>query len=150
SEVAPGFLPFVSATPNVCSAVLLDPTFGLCSEALGESAPLVLDDGTPLGTSFTSVPSGYRGPSLDGGAALVKLAGQYNLNPAAASATLVQALKTDSIGLNIRQNIGARVDVFLDMYGDRSSNSSKLAAAAFVPILADSPSNPFQQDIVVS
>jgi len=51
-------------TPNIRSSI--------------SSQLLVLKNGTPLNSTFTSIPIGYAGVATDGGAALVSRAGIYN------------------------------------------------------------------------
>jgi iron complex outermembrane receptor protein len=115
---------------------------------------LVLDNGTPLGSNKTFVPVGYAGVGSDGGAALVRNAGTYNLDfsddTSGKRAYLASNPKTVSANVNIRRRITSWLDAFVD--GTFASNSGHLLSyyqfLSFIP--GDAPSNPFQQDITVS
>lgn len=126
-----------------------------------DGSNLVLDDGTALGAAFTSVPQGYAGVGSDGGAALAARAGQYDW-------ALSDTSSSDSRGSGGRQALNAPEEVKFGMMSVRHEFSDDLQGffdvslsrrlrtfwsenngANFV-IPADSPNNPFQQDISVT
>ncbi|MGL6162171.1 TonB-dependent receptor [Microbulbifer sp.] len=134
----------LGATPNVQAA--FDPFSGGIPD-------LVLDDGTPLGSSITFVPEGYNGG--DGGHALVANAGQFNLELAddlkGLQRSLVNTAETSSANVTLRHEFSDRFNAYLDMTMYR--NESRGAVSA-IPnerlLLSDAPNNPFQQDINVT
>jgi iron complex outermembrane receptor protein len=137
--------PPLGATPNILSA---------------DGSNLVLNNGTALNSPITYVPVGYSGTS-DGGAALVANAGKYNLGLANSAqvisgsrSSLVQTPQLESMTTTLRRQFSPSVQVFLE--ASVSSNSADvtqgLAVANSSPFLlpAGSPTNPFQQAILVS
>ncbi len=122
-------------------------------------APLVLKDGTELGSSITFVPDGYAGAASDGGAALVANAGQFNLDlpddygSLGGLRTLSGGPTTQYYSLNVQREFTER----LSIYSDVSYRSNELVAYTnpdgfpSVTVLPESsPTNPFAQPILVS
>lgn len=140
----PSGLPPLSSRPNIASA---------------DGADLVLDDGTPLGAAFTSVPQGYQGVQSDNGRALLQRAGQYDWdlsNTAAASRVSGgrQELYTQPASRSGSLSIQHRHDDSLQLFADLSASrvTKKFQTGLDVSYLlpADSPFNPFLQDIQVA
>ena len=138
-------VPLGGATPNIRSA---------------NGAPLVLRDGTPIGSAITYIPVGYSGTASDGGRALIANAGSYNfdLAPSAVSATdgsrfsLSKGPRQYSVMGTIRHAFTPNVSAFVDAAFSQSSTRANYASAgssAFT-INALAPNNPFQQAIIVS
>lgn len=123
--------------------------------------PLVLDDGTPLGASFTSVPQGYQGVGSDGGAALASRAGVYNWD-------LADAPSADSRGSGGRQSLNGPEQAKFGMASLRHEFSESLQGfldlsasdrervfftegnGVNFTIPADAANNPFMQPISVT
>lgn len=141
----PGYLPNVfrpAALPNLLSL---------------SGANLVLDDGTPLGASFTHVPAGYRGASSDGGAALVGNAGTWNTDPSpdgswSGGAGTIQGSipRVESLGASVRHAFSERLDAFLDISRNQTHSWGNSGSYFYAVLPADDLRNPFQQDIAVS
>lgn len=119
---------------------------------------LVLDPalgGTPLGSSFTSVPIGYAGPQSDNGAGLVSNAGRYNLDLSndvrGRFATLLNNPRVRSASFNIRRSFGAGLDIFADFFVNDNLARSRSAptGVGVISLPAAAPNNPFQQGILV-
>lgn len=117
---------------------------------------LVLDDGTQLGAIKTYVPIGYAGLGSDGGAALVANAGGMNLDltndSRGSQATLLAQPRLRSANVNVRQEIGSTLEAFADFSISENRARGRLAGnlPGLVVLSADSPGNPFQQNILVS
>jgi len=133
----------ISASINIVSlsgAVLtLDPRYG----------------GASLGAISTFVGADYRGIASDGGAQLLAHAGQTDtsLSPDAAGArhSLLTHPSTTSIIANGRHQFGASVEAYLDVVALQNVGEATLRRNPHSPVIAaDAPTNPFQQDIVVS
>lgn len=120
-----------------------------------DGSDLLLDDGTPLGSSFTHVPAGYAGAGSDGGAALLANAGTYDFGLANSSQgnggrqALLNAPEITSANLTIRHTLTPRIESFLELAASnnvgRFVNNSLLPGGQILP--ADAPNNPFQQDL---
>ncbi|MEJ1962127.1 MAG: hypothetical protein WDO56_11530 [Gammaproteobacteria bacterium] len=102
-------------------------------------APLALLNGTPLNSTFTSVPVGYGGAGTDGGAALVANAGKYNLNLAdtaqlggGGNRSLLGATEIKSTTATIRRSFTSRIDAFLDV-GVMNNFSTSVMNGAVLP-----------------
>lgn len=126
-----------------------------------DGSTLVLDDGTPLGSSFTSVPQGYGGVASDGGAALVERAGTYNWELSDTSSVhsrgsggrqgLNGPVETKSGMLSLRHEFSETLHGFLDFsMSDRTRKfwSTDNGVVSFL-LPADAANNPFTQDIRV-
>jgi len=132
----------VGSTPNIRSttgAVLtLDPIYG----------------GASLGSSFTSVPEGYRGIGLDGVAPLVANAGVRNLDLAPTAAGAYQSLTSAREILSGRVSARREFAPWLTLYGEVSASRTQSSfltpgASSAVTLGANAPNNPFQQAIRV-
>ncbi|KAF1717014.1 hypothetical protein CSC74_09135 [Pseudoxanthomonas yeongjuensis] len=127
-----------SMTPNIRSVTGVD---------------LVLDDGTPLESPITFLPTGYLGPGSDGGAALLANAGRLNTEPSpdayitGGAGAFGAAPRTKSFSASIRQSFTDRLDGFLDISQNETHSRDPRGAAAFFTLSADDPRNPFQQAI---
>ena len=143
--VIEGSSPPSGMTPNICAATSGAGT-RTCSNDL-----LLLDNGTSLGDSITHVPVGYRGSSLDEAAALVANAGTYNLDLPRDGQSLIQGLTMDAVSLNLRRSFSSRVEAFIDASASRNRGDMSRGAGNLIAVVdADAPTNPFQQDILVS
>lgn len=141
-----GIQPVTSNTANVCSATQLTPTFGLCNTSV-----LVLDNGTSLSSSITSVPHGYQGSASDSGAALAAGAGSYNLEVPDDGQYLLRSPERTSLSLNLRQKIVEALEFQLDGFGSRSaSDLSSGGAFATLVLPGNAPNNPFTQTVAVA
>ena len=137
--------PFLGRTSNICASVATG--LGRCN-----GAELVLDNGTPLGSSVTFVPEGYPGPVAagDGGQALVANAGMYNLEAPLNTQAIVQPNSTQSVTVNIRQPVVSWLELFGDLYWDQSRLEFDVPAFESNLLQADDPNNPFQQPIRIT
>jgi iron complex outermembrane recepter protein len=153
--LTPAGAPPLGSTPNICNAdAFFFPggSFGTCN-----SNPLFLDNGTPLGSAFTSVPAGYSSVQSDGGQALVGNAGQYNLtlpsDQRSLGASLLTSPEVDSASLNVRRSFNTRLDAFVDFTWSRNQGkalSPPFQAPTSIALPADAPNNPFNSDIAVT
>jgi len=153
-------VPPLGATTNIATPRRLDTaTLAATGKVVFLPGPnLVLDDGTPLGTSITHVPLGYAGPSSDGGAALLANAGSYNLNPAdtvqfvgGKNASLLNGPTIRSFTATVRREFNEQLQMFLDLSTSRNEGvftSNRVSGTFTLP--ANSPANPFRQQIVVT
>jgi outer membrane receptor protein involved in Fe transport len=127
------------ATPNIRSTT---------------GANLVLDNGTPLNASFTSVPLGYAGISSDAGAALVSRAGRYNLDVApgglGTGADIIPGRTILSLTGNIQRDFGSGIKIFFDSSYSRTRTTVPLATGNTFNLAANAAGNPFQQAIQVT
>ncbi len=148
-ENNPGFF-FNAATP---------PLGALPNIRSQNGSPLVLRNGTALGSAITFVPAGYAGTSTDGGLALVANAGQYNLdlaqglnNPdAGGGRLLLKGPRLASAMGTLRKEFSDRVSGFLDASMSESTTRTPFAGMATVfTVAATAPNNPFQQAISVA
>ena len=139
--------PPLGATPNIRSV---------------DGTNLILDDGTPLGAAYTSIPAGYAGTLSDNGRALVANAGNYDLG-LAQSSQFITGAKTQILGaptnksarLSIQHEFTPRLRVFLE--GSVSENRARGVTTASIGsatsplrISAGAPNNPFTTDILVT
>lgn len=122
---------------------------------------LVLDNGTALGSSFTSVPQGYAGIASDGGAALAARAGTYNwdlsntANLHSRGSGGLQSLnaptKTKFGMLSLRHEFSDSLQGFVDLSAsDWSKTLTSGSSSVNYTLPANSPNNPFQQAISVT
>jgi len=116
---------------------------------------LVLDDGTPLGATFTHLPAGYLGPSSDGGAALVANAGRINTAPSAAggitggAGEYGAAPRNQSLSASIRHSFNDRLDGFLDLSYNETKSRSTGGTNGYITLAANDARNPFLQPIQI-
>ena len=120
--------------------------------------PLILRDGTELGSNITFIPEGYAGPASDGGAALVANAGQFNLdfpNDSGFSGTrrtLSSGPTVQNYSLNIRRKFSDSLSAYLDITYNENENISirQPSFPSFVFLPATDPGNPFTDSILVT
>ena len=133
----------ISASINIVSLsgakLTLDPRYG----------------GGALGAISTFAGADYRGVASDGGAQLLAHAGQtdISLSPDAAGArhSLLTHPSTTSLIANGRRQFGDSVEAYLDVMALQNVGEATLRRNPHSPVIAaDAPTNPFQQDIVVS
>lgn len=133
----------LGATPNIRSQnggiLSLDPAFG----------------GTSLGSNRTFAPYGFRGVALDGVAALVANAGQYNLDLARNSlgegVTLTSGEESMSGSFAVRHELTPWLRLYGEVQGNEArTTSSVIRAPSTIVLAADAPNNPFQQSIQVA
>lgn len=148
AAVLPPQPPLFAYPPNFCS--IPTPAASACT-----GPNLVLDPiygGSALGSNFGSIPTGYAGASSDSGAGLIANAGTYNFDYTPNQPLLVGP-ESDSLTLNVRRQFGSHLEAYLDVGGERSllqtNSSNSSAAAGVIRLAADSPSNPFQQNVLV-
>lgn len=146
-----GVLPYppLGRTTNICT----DAGDGSCS-----SAPLVLNSGQQLNSSYTFVPSRYPGVASDGGAALAANSGRFNLSLAntaqlggGASSSLLNNPTVGSLSMSARRKLTSILDVFVDLSGTKTESSfteNQLGTTFEIP--QGAPNNPFTQGIVVT
>jgi iron complex outermembrane recepter protein len=140
-----GFLPPVASQVNVLSA---------------DGSPLTLTAGLgggSLGSTMTHLPFGVALTGAPNEAALLRAnAGAYDLSLSpdgqGAQQSLLTSTVTNSAIFSVRQPIGPRLEVFLDMiYGDDHGTATvPLLDTANALVAAGAPGNPFQNDIFVS
>jgi iron complex outermembrane receptor protein len=123
---------------------------------------LVLDNGTPLGSSFTYVPSGYAGRSSDSGAAFLANAGQYTYGLAGSSQSLTgadlalgQSPTFKSFTTTVRHQFSDRWRAFLNgSISETKSEAPTLISvgvrAPLYTVAANAPNNPFNTDVAVT
>lgn len=150
----------LGATTNISTPRVFDLATYLATQRI-EYLPgpnLVLDDGTPLNSYFTSIPYGYEGVGSDNGAALVSNAGRYNLEDApTAQATgggrqsLLNAPKVEHLTITARREFTDWLDAYLDLSASKNQGAftSTRVNSSFL-VAADAPSNPFQQDVWIT
>jgi iron complex outermembrane receptor protein len=122
-----------------------------------DGSNLVLRNGVALGSAFTSVPEGYRGVTVDGGAALVSRAGTFNWDfastsqgPDATQVALIAQPTVISGSLLLRHALTSEISVFFDASASRDETffpSSAISQFYYLPAAA--PTNPFLQDVFV-
>ncbi len=143
-------------TPNILSNTLV----------AGVRQPLVLDNGTPLNSTFTSIPTGYAGSGTDGTSPLLARAGTYNLDlPNDYTATvgrlssLLNNPRVRSFQVNFKREVSSRLHAFADfswseneghVFNRISLGNAGGASGGRVNLPANAPNNPFQQAILVS
>jgi iron complex outermembrane receptor protein len=117
---------------------------------------LVLDDGTPLNSTITSVPRGYAGVASDGGAALVANAGSFNrelphtVQVNGLGGGLTGAPTVGSVTVTGRHRFG-RFEAFLDLSASRNDQYFiQSSSTSFFSLPATAAANPFRQAIRVS
>ncbi|MFC4307794.1 TonB-dependent receptor [Steroidobacter flavus] len=134
--------PFFGATTNIGSAT---------------TGNLILDNGTPLSSTITSIPAGYTATSNP--ALLGTSAGSYNTNlPNTAHPTtglrrsVGSAPELSTVMASFQREMTDSLNVFADFYW--SSNTAVTSGySSFNNVLtvpAASPINPFQQAVIVS
>jgi iron complex outermembrane receptor protein len=149
----PSGAPPLGYTTNIRSNTLIN----------GVRQNLVLDNGTSLNSTITSVPEGYLGVATDGGAALAGNAGRYNLqqeNTAQRQGLgggLLAGHETQSGMLTVRRELTQWMRAFADLRVTNSDMRMPYNSADFgtlstnaITIPPNSPGNPFQQSITVS
>ena len=62
--------------------------------------------------------------------------------------SILQTPTLDSASIGLRRDFGARVEAYLDVYGDRNAGRSAQGVAFQGALFADDPNNPFEQDIL--
>lgn len=117
------------------------------------SGALTLDDGTPVGASYGTVPAGYTGG--DGGGGLLAGAGAVNIQIPDTIAGGLQSLSavptTKNFTLSLRREFGASVDGYLDYGIYRNEGKNKWAGLGYTFNLDGSaPGNPFQESVRVA
>ncbi len=121
-------------------------------------APLSLDPaygGTSLGAASTFAPASYGGASTDGGALLLANAGQHDigLSPDASGVTqglLTQPTVSSLIG-SVRHAFGASIEAYADLLVLRNEGQATIPEAQQQAVVsASAPTNPFQQDVLIS
>ena len=133
------FSPPLAATPNIRSV------FG----------PLILLDGTNLGSNVTHVPFGYAGIASDNGQALIDNAGSYNLTPSEDFDGLLRPIRQSptvySGSASIRREFSPKLEAYLDGWFSRNEAQRiqpTLPQQIFIP--AGMPGNPFQGTVGVT
>ena len=133
------FQPPRAATPNIRAL------FG----------PLVLLDGTNLGSNVTHIPTGYTGVSSDNGQGLIDNAGTYNLSPSRDFDGLLrpirQSPKVYNSSFSARREFTPELEVYLDGWFSRNEAQqpvTSLPQTVFIP--GGAPANPFQSTIGVT
>lgn len=117
------------------------------------SGDLVLRNGTSLGSNIASIPSGYAGG--DGGIGLLPGAGQTDLsipNTVAGGRQSLSALpKTRNFGLTVRHKLNEMIDGYVDYGTYRNEGVSRWSGFGYsMTVSADSPINPFTEDVSIS
>ena len=131
------------------------PPLGLTTNIRSLFGDLFLDDGTPLGSPFTSVPIGYPGVSSDGGAGLIANAGTYNLalpdDATGSRSTLLSSPTKVSALFSARREFSDSIELFLDASLLSNDGESFGSGPLFFTLLPpDIPSNPFTTPIFVA
>lgn len=139
--------PFANGAPPVGSTANIRSANGL---------PLVLDNGTSLGSPINFVPFGYAGPASDNGVAFVANAGRYNLeipnDMNGATQSLLQGTTNNGAAVNIRFELTPNVELFFDAsaYQNRADGIGVSLVPNSITLPANAPTNPFNAPIVVS
>ena len=136
------------------------PVMGTQTNILSSNGtPLVLKSGQSLGSVAASIPSGYRGYALDGGAPLLATAGKLNLDMALNSAqagggryVIANSGKVYSYSATLRHQFSSKLQVYLE--ARESVNESRspygLADDPSYLVSAATPTNPFNQSVWIS
>ncbi len=131
--------PLRGATPNIRSR---------------DGSELILDDGTPLGSSFAFVPDGYAGAATDGGRAFLDTAGQYNLIVAddlgGGKRALINNPTVEYYSINVNREFTDWLDVSADYSYSSNQGRGNSSTGVFPIVNADAPNNPFRNDIRVA
>ncbi len=117
----------------------------ICSTSDGfdcDSTPLVLKGGASIGSAFTSVPDGSSGDP----AALAARAGELIYDRS--NLPIWSAPNVTTYNANIRQEIGSRIDAFVDFSHDRSDSENITPIQYSLSIPGDAAANPFEQDVL--
>lgn len=112
--------------------------------------------GATLGSNFTYLPLGEVGAAGGLGAALASHAGQIpdtlSNDGYGARRSLTNDSDVTAVVLSARQRVGDRVEAFLDLIGSRSEGYAETGdwLDALSVITRSAPTNPFQQDLIVT
>jgi outer membrane receptor protein involved in Fe transport len=112
---------------------------------------LVLDavyGGQPLNSPWTSIPEGYAGFLTDNAAALLNNAGKLHLE--GRPAVLSRSPTVNSAGLDMRHEFSPSLEAFASSSWSKSITEGSLPHSFALTLQANSPNNPFQQNIVVN
>lgn len=140
---SPGLAPLAS-TPNIFSL-------------FGDN--LVFDDGTPVGSTLTSIAPGTSAQTSAAvlKASLLARAGRYNLEPAdtvqwfGLRSPIGNASKSRSASFSLRHRLTQRIEVFIDlMYSTSSGAGVYNPFTNGLQLAGSSPFNPFQNFISIS
>lgn len=148
--------PPLGATANIQSAPSFD--FGCFCQLPGGNLTLKPQyGGAALGSKFTYLPAGYSGVATDNGTALVRNAGNYNLNLAdtaqagAGQNALFHSPTIKSFNTTLRREFSSRIQAFIDAGASENVSTvpyNSLSGTFLVSAFA--PSNPFAQDVMVT
>lgn len=122
---------------NICAA---DGEFDCSTD------PLTLKSGATLGGAFTSIPDGYAGPGGDGGAGLATNAGKLQLDRN--GVPIWTAPNTTSYSANVRRAFTDGIDAYVDFSREESRSVNVQPTQLPLFVAADSPANPFDQDVL--
>ncbi|MXP41203.1 TonB-dependent receptor [Altererythrobacter soli] len=114
------------------------------------NGPLVLDDGTEVGSDRIAIPRGYAGRDVDGLGPLVANAGQVSVglsDDASGRYRSIFAQETAwSTNLNVRHQLSNRIDMLVDLsIFDTTSIGTDRAPYRSAFFFPDDEGNPFQQ-----
>ena len=127
--------PYWGTTPNIVSA---------------DGSNLILNDGTPLNSPYTSIPAGAAaGANLSSG--LLASAARYNLTFPPTAGFFGQTPEIKSLLATIRQSISKSIELYVNLstMGNSSDTpTNPIIANQLVP--AGTPTNPFEQDVSIS
>ncbi|WP_430634873.1 TonB-dependent receptor [Sphingomonas hankookensis] len=125
-----------------------------------DNSPLQLKPefgGAVLGSSYGSVPNGYRGLAVDGANGLVQSIGRYNLDQPdsavgeGARAPLLYGAENLSGMLAVRREFNPWLTLYVEGAASRAwSSTFYTRAPGTITLAASAPNNPFVQDLNVS
>jgi len=113
----------------------------------------------PNSSHFTHIPVGYRGWQLDGLDPLKDNQGRYNLDLArdalngfSADRTMIGSRRSKATNLSANRKMSERFQLFMDLGWSETIQTglSTYYGSGVQTLRADSPNNPFNQDVVIS
>lgn len=145
----------IANNPDAFTATIVPPS-GFTTNIHSFGPDLFLDDGTPLGSPFTSVPVGYAGAGSDGGQAFVANAGTYNLDIpndfSGLRSSLINNPTITSASASVRHDITGDIEGYIDL--SFYENDGKTLTGGFRSNLAilpaDAPNNPFDSTVIAT
>lgn len=113
--------------------------------------------GTALGTSFGTIPAGYRGLALDGVAPLINAVGTFNFDAPDSAASggrrsrLLYGWERMSAGVTARREFNTILSGYAGVNWSRSDSTDlRSRLPAYIYLDGDAPNNPFGQRLTIA